>query len=253
MNHKGFWSLIDEVNRKAQPWDRDSILITTQKKLLERPRKEIVEFHNYLKWYMDLADTPNLVAAAVTINDGTSDDGFTDFRAWLVSQGQEVYRGALKRADLLAELDIPKEDYYTQFEFYGYIGSYAYEVKSLLEQKSIREIGSNEYFELKPKGVEMVRHILEYHCAYTDPIADSKDPVIKSLYQLVQGQMRSGSVYDAAEAHPLSKQEKEEIKTELEFEESPGWKRRWMPADLQKIVPELYSKYREHAYTLGGI
>lgn len=158
MNHKEFWSLIDEVNREAESWNRDSILLTTQEKLLQFSQQEIIGFHNYLKWYMDLADTPNLVAAAVAINDGTSDDGFTDFRAWLVSQGQEVYRKALKRADSLAELDIPQEGYYTQFEFYGYIGSYAYEVKSLLEQKSIQEIGTNEYFELKPKGRELVEH-----------------------------------------------------------------------------------------------
>ena len=137
---------------------QDSILLTTQEKLLQLPLQEIIGFHNYLRWYMDLADTPNLVAAAVAINDGTSDDGFTDFRAWLVSQGQEVYRKALKCADSLAELDIPQESYYTQFELYGYIGSYAYEVKSLLEQKSIQEIGTNEYFELKPKGRELVEH-----------------------------------------------------------------------------------------------
>lgn len=253
MKHQEFWNLINAVNQEAEPWNRDSILLTTQKRLLELPLPEIIGFHNYLKWYMDAADTPSLVAAAVAINDGTSDDGFNDFRAWLVSQGQEVYRKALKCADSLAELDIPQEDYYTQFEFYGYIGSYAYEVKSLLEQKSIQEIGTNEYFELKPKGKELVEHILEYHCAYTDPLADSKEPVIKSLYQLVKGQMHFGSIYDVAEDYPWGSQEEEEMKAELEFEKSPGWKRRWMPADLKEMVPELYSKYREHAYTLGGV
>ncbi len=253
MNHKEFWSLIDEVNREAESWNQDSILLTTQEKLLQLPLQEIIGFHNYLRWYMDLADTPNLVAAAVAINDGTSDDGFTDFRAWLVSQGQEVYRKALKCADSLAELDIPQESYYTQFELYGYIGSYAYEVKSLLEQKSIQEIGTNEYFELKPKGRELVEHILKYHCAYTDPLADSKEPAIKSLYQLVRGQLRPYNVYDAAEANPLSDQEKKEMKAELEFEKSPGRKWNWTAADLQKAVPELYSKYMGHAYTLGGM
>ena len=253
MNHKEFWSLINEVNQKAESWNRDSILLTTQKKLLELPRKEIIDFHNYLKWYMDAADTPNLVAAAAAINDGTSDDRFIDFRAWLVSQGQEVYRKALKCADSLAELDIPQEDYYTEFEFYGYIGSYAYEVKTLLEQKSIQEIGTNEYFELKPKGRELVEHILEYHCAYTDPLANSKAPAIKSLYQLVKRQLSSYNVYDVAGAYPLSSQEKKEMKAELEFEQSPDRKHRWMYADLQEAVPELYGKYVGHTYRLGGM
>lgn len=150
-----------------------------------------------------------------------------------------------------AELDIPQENYYTEFEFYGYIGSYAYEEKSLLEQKSIQEIGANEYFELKPKGGELVEHILEYHCAYSDSLVDSKDPAIKSLYQLVQ--LSSYNVYDVAGAYPLSSQEKKEMKAELEFDQSPDRKHRWTYADLQEAVPELYGKYVGHTYRLGGM
>ena len=52
--------------------------------------------------------------------------------------------------------------YSTQFEFYGYIGADAYSVKSLLERKGIEGIG-DEYFSLKPKGVELAGRILENH------------------------------------------------------------------------------------------
>ena len=91
MDQKGFWSLIDAVNKEVSPEDTDGILKATQEKLLQLPLREILDFHNLLTLYMDLADIPDLVAAATIINDGISDDGFTDFRAWLVSRGREVY------------------------------------------------------------------------------------------------------------------------------------------------------------------
>ena len=65
--------------------------------------------------------------------------------------------------------------------------------------------------------------------------------------------MTSYNVYDATEAHPLSEQEKKAMKAELDFEQSPGRKRRWTSTDLQKVVPELYNKYVGHVYTLGGM
>ena len=77
MNKEQFWSLIDTVNKESDR-TQDGILLAAQKKLLEYPAWEIIDFHNHLKLYMDLADTPNLVAAAVAINDGISDDGFID-------------------------------------------------------------------------------------------------------------------------------------------------------------------------------
>ena len=152
MNKAQFWNLIDDVNQATERQGKDAILMATQKKLLEYPAWEIIDFHNHLKLYMDLADTPNLVAAAVAINDGISDDGFTDFRAWLASLGEDAYRSALKKADSLAKIEIDLEPYATQLEFYGYIASYAYEVKMMQEQKGIDALCENEYFSLKPKG-----------------------------------------------------------------------------------------------------
>lgn len=251
MNKEQFWSLIDAVNKESDQ-TQDGILLATQKKLLELSAREIIDFHNYLKLYMDLADTPNLVAAAVAINDGVSDDGFTDFWAWLVSLGEEKYRNALKKADSLAEIEIDPEPYATQFECYGYIDSYAYEVKKLLEQKELKEVCENEYFSLTPKGLELAQQILDYHSAYQKPFS-SEDPVVRCLYHLLKGKLGAASVYDDAAEYPLSKQQEKEICDELEFETPVPRPRRWTPEALQKTVPELYSKYCEHGYTLGGM
>ena len=121
MDQKGFWSLIDAVNKEVSPEDTDGILKATQEKLLQLPLREILDYHNLLTLYMDLADIPDLDAAATIINDGISDDGFTDFRAWLVSRGRDVYAKALKDADSLAKLNVKPAA--TEFELYGYIGA----------------------------------------------------------------------------------------------------------------------------------
>lgn len=44
-----------------------------------------------------------LWGAAWVIGSGCSDDGFWDFRCWLVAQGEQVYRDALHHPDSLAE------------------------------------------------------------------------------------------------------------------------------------------------------
>lgn len=40
--------------------------------------------------------------SAVRLMGHATDDGFTDFRAWLISQGKEAYFAALKEPDTLA-------------------------------------------------------------------------------------------------------------------------------------------------------
>ena len=54
---------------------------------------------------------------------GCSDDGFIDFRAWLIYQGKEVYLNALKNPDSLAEIEEHGE---CEFERLCYIGDEAY-------------------------------------------------------------------------------------------------------------------------------
>jgi len=55
---------------------------------------------------------------------GCSDDGFIDFRAWLIAQGRDVYLSALADPDSLAGV-IPYGD--CCFETLSYVGDYAYE------------------------------------------------------------------------------------------------------------------------------
>ena len=82
-------------------------------------------FHNILHAYEDLAYQYGLWDAASIIKEyGCSDDGFIDFRAWLIAQGKEVYMNALKDPDTLADIQ-PYGD--CSFECMSYVGDYAYE------------------------------------------------------------------------------------------------------------------------------
>ena len=248
MDQKGFWSLIDAVNKEVSPEDTDGILKATQEKLLQLPLREIMDFHNQLTLYMDLADIPDLVAAATIINDGISDDGFTDFRAWLVSRGRDVYAKALKDADSLAKLNVKPAA--TEFELYGYIGAYAYSVKCQQEKKDLQKIQDNQYFTLKDKGVELVEHMLKNYCVQDEFLMETKDPVIQSLYRMVYQRLRAYDIYEDARKHPLSGKRREEIRGELDIRPSMEWKRSWASAELQDILPDLYEKYQEQSYTM---
>ena len=78
------------------------------------------------KWqsYRNKANFPKMVAAACIINDGSSDDRFTDFRNWLIIQGYDAYRQALIDPDNLAALNIPFRD--TEWMGCGNVAWYAY-------------------------------------------------------------------------------------------------------------------------------
>src|SRR5262249_54204564 len=68
----------------------------------------------------------DLWAAAYILQGGCSDDGFIDFRCWLISMGREVYDGAHADVESLASVaaDDPQ---YTSFEDFGRVAREVYE------------------------------------------------------------------------------------------------------------------------------
>ena len=126
MDKDTFWQIIDSVNSEVSGADWQEILRATQEKLLDYSPREIAAWANILRYYRDLADTSGIFAASCVLNEYMSDDGFMDFRAWLISSGKEVYMAALKNPDSLAGLEIPEN---TRFELYGYVAYDAYKSK----------------------------------------------------------------------------------------------------------------------------
>ena len=124
INRDSFWDLIHEA-KNACGQDMDAMLAYLKDRLVSMGPTQAQNFHDIIHAYEDLADRYGLWDAAGIMKEyGCSDDGFIDFRAWLIAQGREVYFAALADPDSLADV-VPYGD--CRFEQLSYVGDYAYE------------------------------------------------------------------------------------------------------------------------------
>ncbi|WNY26021.1 DUF4240 domain-containing protein [Methanolapillus millepedarum] len=100
MSEDLFWELIDKT-KGGDPQDQLDSLIA---ELSVRPIEDILGFDYRLDKYLENSYNPELWAAAYIICGGCTDDEFDIFRAWLISQGRDVYENALKDPDSLYEV-----------------------------------------------------------------------------------------------------------------------------------------------------
>ena len=124
MTWEKFWSIIDRVRAQADMQDEASVKQFLYTELIKLPQDELLSFDCAWQSYRNKANFPKMVAAACIINDGSSDDRFTDFRNWLIMQGYDAYRQALIDPDNLAALNIPFRD--TEWMGCGNVAWYAY-------------------------------------------------------------------------------------------------------------------------------
>lgn len=106
MTETDFWALIEST--RADDADTHAERLTAR--LAKRDPKEILAFGHLWERLRDDAYTWPLWGAAYLINGGCSDDGFTDFRSWLILQGEATYREALASPDSLANLQIEDDE-----------------------------------------------------------------------------------------------------------------------------------------------
>jgi hypothetical protein len=97
---KPFWKRIEECYRPDGPEHFEALKAA----LAKLPPEELVGFQARFDEAMAAADLLDLWGAAYLVNGGCSDDGFHDFRAWLVGRGRHTYESALKHPDSLAEV-----------------------------------------------------------------------------------------------------------------------------------------------------
>lgn len=124
INKDTFWKLIQSAKETCGQ-DMDAMMDFLKDRLVSMGPEQAQNFHDILHAYQDLADKFGLWDAAGVMKEyGCSDDGFIDFRAWLIAQGRDVYLSALADPDSLAGV-IPYGD--CCFETLSYVGDYAYE------------------------------------------------------------------------------------------------------------------------------
>lgn len=106
MTETEFWKLIEST--RADDSETHAERLTAR--LAKRDVKEILAFGHLWERFHDDAKTWALWGAAYLINGGCSDDGFTDFRSWLILQGESTYREALASPDSLANIQIEADE-----------------------------------------------------------------------------------------------------------------------------------------------
>lgn len=98
-----FWELIDKTRDAATGnAEKQSELLT--KELAKLPAEEINSFERIFDDLKDNAYIGNLWDAATVIMYGCSDDGFQEFREWLVGRGKEAYENAIKDPETLVNV-----------------------------------------------------------------------------------------------------------------------------------------------------
>ena len=140
-----FWKIIDET-RLASGGDhrkQAELLITTLTKLTEA---EIIDYQEILDNLQDEAYIAELWEVAYILDMGCGDDGFMDFRAWLIGQGKDIFYKALANPESLVEF--VKLGQETKSESLLYVALQAYELNT---GKSGETMPSSRRFKPSPK------------------------------------------------------------------------------------------------------
>ncbi len=124
MNDQQFWSLIDSSRESAKgdPYAHIEALTSALAQLQEA---EIIDFDRHFTERYHNAYSWDLWAGAYIIGGGCSDDGFMDFRSWLISKGQKAYDKALADAQSLVQV-IKDVDDECQIEGFQYAAPQAW-------------------------------------------------------------------------------------------------------------------------------
>lgn len=129
MDEQVYWQLIhDSLQETAGQSEQEEYLIARLKVL--NPQ-EIIGFQLRTDSLMVRSYLSELWCAAYLVKGGCSDDGFEDFRSWLISRGRLAFYTVLEKPDKLAEYisDEADDDNY-DFESFAYVAIYAFERKT---------------------------------------------------------------------------------------------------------------------------
>jgi hypothetical protein len=148
MDKARFWKIIDASRKKAKG-DLDAQVEALREQLQELSPEELVDLQGVFDEYHRRAYSWDLWGAAYIIGGGCSDDGFIDFRAWLISRGEKAYEAALKDPETLTKV-VKEEDEDCQYEGFQYVAMQVWEEKT---GKGMREFPYKKVkFPTEPTG-----------------------------------------------------------------------------------------------------
>ena len=127
MDRNMFWGIIDSVNAGGPYSDQETQRCRLTAALEKHTMEEILDWQLILEEYMQAACRQDLLAAATARGIPCLGDGFSQFRAWLIAGGEEVYRNILREPDCLAGLPGGGDTF--QFKGLPLAAYHAYEVQ----------------------------------------------------------------------------------------------------------------------------
>lgn len=121
MNKDRFWEIIQKVKEQCKD-DTEKMVDVLKEELEKHPINEVQKFSSIFNTYHYIAYKEGLFSIGSMMNHYMmTDDGFIDFRYWLIAQGKEVYMNAMKDPMALCTAEIkPIGDWY-EFETFGYV------------------------------------------------------------------------------------------------------------------------------------
>lgn len=239
MDKEAFWRLIDEVNRSVDIGIHGEVLDETIDRLVDLPAAEIVGWYNIQGVYTNIAERDNLWAAYKAIRPQGTNDGFLNFRLWLISQGRDVYMATIHDPDFLARLDIPRRD--VEFEDYGYAPAFAYAIRAIIMQKGLDAL-----------LFQFHRWCFRHSDILPVPGAFVSDQDTRFIWHKFC--LDIAGLYDIHKAvgvPPMNARELHDIYMEFSASDMPAGMRR--ADEIQRFVPKLYKKYalqRFHGVTV---
>ncbi len=123
MNMDQFWQIVQR-SREQAGGNLDRQVDALCRELLGLDPAEVADFQGHFEACMGRAYTWELRAAAWMLGGGQcSDEGFADFRSWLISMGRPVYENATAAPEtLVAVIDRPDVEYHFFEEFQNVAG-----------------------------------------------------------------------------------------------------------------------------------
>ena len=232
MNKEQFWNIVNEVHSSTDPRNQKEVLTALRNRLRNLPSEEILEWKQIFGFYQDAARRNDLWAASAAMGAHCSDDGFIDFRSWLISQGRDVYMSALKDPESLVSVNTDGQE--LNFEDYAYVPSRAYAERRAYEEMSVGDILAS-YIKWAAANEQQKQN---------DPAAGEKVKPQKSTDFFVQSAMLGKyDLYDEMERRELPddvlRSLKEDIPQRGDIEDG------WQYEDLPRIVPKLSQKFQE--------
>ena len=194
MDNEGFWQLMADSLGNASA--RSARMRSLKERLTVLAPAEVVAFQAFLERAQDHALTWDLWGAAARIFGGwCSDDGFEDFRLWLIGQGRATFESAVASPDSLAAVpaitrlagrhrrDWDDEEEWPEWESLDYVAKDAYESATGIAD----ECGEDFYdaVETQLGSMTFKRHPDgERWSAYDEAIVALKIPLLAALFPL---------------------------------------------------------------------